>query len=90
MPITRHITLVAKVRTTVGTELDRIREYYTKNNRDFVIALIATVISTALGFVAGLTGPLLGFVVGLLLGIAGFIWLPNWKTRNREIEHIST
>jgi len=90
MPITHYITLVAKARHNAGMQLARIREFYTRDKRNLVIALTATVISTAVGFVAGVIGPIPGAVAGLLLGVAGVIWLPAWKTLIREIEHINT
>lgn len=90
MPKTHYITLAAEVRHNAKMQLVRIREFYTIDKRNLIVALTATILTTAMGYLVGLIGPNLGAVVGLLLGIAGVIWLPASKTPNREIEHIST
>jgi ammonia channel protein AmtB len=88
MPVTHNVTLTAAAKGKARIDALSIVEFYSKNYRNFALAVsivvLVTLVSTAIGFV----NLFLGVLVGIVLGLA-CLWLPAWKERQR-IERVRT
>ncbi len=62
-----------------------VREFYTKDKRSLLIGICVLAGTTVVGT---LVTPVIGALVGFCMGLACLVFLPNWKTKNREATHV--
>ena len=75
--------LEATISSTSTVSARLVKEYYTRDKRKLIQAIVVVIVSAVIGDGVSFLNPIAGWIVGLVLSACG-LFGPVWVTHHRE------